>query len=165
MYYKNLYNEAFSLLGKLTPLESNCGKLCGAACCKGDENLGMRLFPHEESVLEIKHDSEGNPLAVCNGQCDRNLRPLSCRIFPFFPIIRDDGHIAAQIDVRAINLCPLVSNCDIVKFQKDFIKAVRKVGRLLSKDEEIKAFLLDTKEEIELYKKLHNFEKTYSKRR
>ena len=165
MYYKNLYNRASEILGELTPLYSDCGKLCGGACCKGDENLGMRLFPHEESVLNKTALENGTTLAVCNGSCERQLRPLSCKIFPFFPIIHDDGHISADIDVRAINLCPMVKNCDVIKFNKDFIIAVRKVGRLLATNSEIADFLLQTKAEIETYKKLHGFYKTYSKRR
>ena len=165
MYYKNLYKQAFSILNGLTPLENDCGKLCGGACCKGDETIGMRLFPHEESRLNKIKAENGAKLVVCSGKCNRSERPLSCRIFPFFPIIHEDGHISAEIDARAINLCPLADNCDIIKFNKDFIVAVRKVGRLLSADSEIKAFLLESKAEIETYKKLHGFCKTYSKRR
>ena len=165
MYYKNLYNTAAEILGDLTPLYRDCGKLCDGACCKGDENIGMRLFPHEESVLNKKPLENGNTLVVCGGSCERHFRPLSCKIFPFFPIIHDDGHISAEIDARAINLCPLVENCDLVKFNKDFIVAVRRVGRLLAQTQEIKEFLLENKAEIETYKKLHGFSKTYSKRR
>lgn len=29
--------DCYEILGDLTPLKSNCGKLCGAACCESDE--------------------------------------------------------------------------------------------------------------------------------
>ena len=39
--------DCYEILGDLTPLKSNCGKLCGAACCESDETgeNGMLLFP------------------------------------------------------------------------------------------------------------------------
>lgn len=52
----------------------------------------MRLFPGET----LKTGEDGLPrggftlypgdLAVCSGRWRRDERPLSCRIFPFFPI-------------------------------------------------------------------------------
>ena len=40
--------DCYEILGDLTPLKSNCGKLCGAACCESDETgeNGMLLFPY-----------------------------------------------------------------------------------------------------------------------
>lgn len=162
--YNDLYKKAYEILGDLTPLESDCGKLCSAACCKGDENTGMRLFPHEESALKVI-ECDGFRLSVCNGSCERDLRPLSCRIFPFFPVLHKNGRITAEIDARALRLCPIAENCDKVRFNKDFITAVRKVGRLLSQDPECRKFIADTSAEINSYKKLLGFNKRYSKRR
>ena len=85
--YNKMYKKIFNILGELTPLKADCGQLCGCACCKGDDKTGMRLFPHEESALNIIETSSNVRLAVCNGTCDRNKRPLACRIFPFFPTV------------------------------------------------------------------------------
>ncbi len=152
-HYKDLYSRAFSILGDLTPLKTDCGKLCGAACCKGDEKTGMRLFPNEETPFNVI-DGEGVRLCVCGGSCDRQSRPLSCRIFPLFPVILPNGRISAEIDARALRLCPLAENARMVKFDKEFITAVRRVGRLLYRDPECRRFLEVTTAEINQYGKL-----------
>lgn len=158
--YNSIYNTAFKILGDKTPLTTDCGALCDGACCKGGENDGMRLFPCEETTLSVHKN-----LCVCNGTCYRNLRPLACRIFPFFPTVDKHGNIKVKIDTRALRLCPLVENCDKIRFDKDFIKAVRRVGRLLQKHPETLRFLQETTAEIETYAKLYGFTKTYSKRK
>lgn len=162
--YKELYKKAGEILGDLTPLESDCGGLCSAACCKGDALLGMRLFPHEETTLKVI-EGEGVKICVCGGSCNREERPISCKIFPFFPVLHKNGRITAEIDTRALRLCPLAENCDKVRFNKDFVTAVRKVGRLLCSEPECRKFIADTSDEIKSYKKLLGFDKTYSKRR
>lgn len=149
--YASLYKKVFKVLGELTPLKVNCGQLCGGACCKGDENTGMRLFPHEESTLEIRTSESGGRLAVCSGSCNRDERPLSCRIFPFFPTIDEKGRIFAELDQRAARLCPMVAHADDIEFDRRFIRAVKKVGKLLARDEECRSFLYDVTEEIDLY--------------
>ena len=61
---------ARELLENLTPLKTDCGRLCQAACCQGDENTGMLLFPEEETlyegcafadVLPLDYDLGGTP--------------------------------------------------------------------------------------------------------
>lgn len=162
--YNELYKKAYEILGDLTPLKSDCGKLCSAACCKGDSTTGMRLFPHEETNLKVVM-GDGVKICVCNGSCERDFRPLSCRIFPFFPVLHKNGRITAEIDPRALRLCPLAENCDKVRFNKDFVTAVRKVGRLLCADPECREFIAATGAETQSYKKLLGFNKRYSKRK
>lgn len=145
---KEFYAEIFEIMGDLTPLSGDCGKLCGAACCKGDENLGMRLFPFEESNLRVKA-AEGGMLAVCKGKCNRPERPLSCRIFPFFPAADKTGRVSAVLDSRAFRICPILENYDKIRFNKDFLRAVRRVGRKLEKDSDCRRFMTDTAAEIE----------------
>ena len=82
--YQKLYAEAVRIIGDKTPLKKDCGLICGGECCKGDDETGMLLFPFEESVLAVK-EKDGVRLAVCKSHCQRQERPLSCRIFPFFP--------------------------------------------------------------------------------
>mgnify|MGYP006909836008 CR=1 FL=1 len=43
--------SARAALSDLTPLLTDCGRLCGFACCKGDEQTGMLLFPGEEALF------------------------------------------------------------------------------------------------------------------
>ena len=146
--YSKLYAEAERIIGNKTPLKKDCGQVCGGACCKGDDETGMLLFPFEESNLSVK-EKEDVRLAVCNGRCNRDERPLSCRIFPFFPYVTAEGKIKVIPDVRGINVCPLISNFADVKFDKGFLWRVKKVGRLLYADEECRKFLTETSREID----------------
>lgn len=149
----------YSLLRNETPLSFDCGEICGGKCCKGDSNLGMLLFPGEENLIdsniEIKETESGDKIAVCNGNCDRNKRPLSCRIYPVFPLIVNENNeekIKTIIDLRAD--CPL-KECEY-KFQKSFLRKVKRVGKLLLLNEETKEFYLslcdDFNEQIALLK-------------
>lgn len=148
----------YSLLRRETPLNYDCGKICNGKCCKGDENTGMIIFPGEEKFLdeniEIKETDSGMKIAVCNGNCDRNKRPLSCRIYPLFPIIRENEKIKAIVDIRAD--CPLVKGEYI--FEKAFIKKVKSAGEYLLLNEETKAVYKELSDEIseqiEFFKKL-----------
>jgi len=149
--YQKLYAKIFRVMGELTPLRVDCGVLCGGACCKGDDTVGMRLFPGEETILAVKPTEVGGRLAVCDGSCDRQNRPLACRIFPFFPTIDDKGHIFVEKDYRAALLCPLIEHSDEIVFDPRFFKAVKKVGKLLANEEACRMFLYETTEEIDMY--------------
>ncbi len=151
----NAVKNAYDILGTLTPLKADCGMLCGGACCKGGENDGMRLFPSEQTSFKTVKIAETEvynkginrkictgktgdnatvELCVCNGKCNRTMRPLACRIFPLFPLILKDGTITVAADARAYRLCPLVKKMPKnVKFDKSFVTAVRRAGRALYK--------------------------------
>lgn len=150
--YSKMYQKIFKIMGDLTPLKADCGTLCGCACCKGDENIGMRLFPFEKSQLSVKELENDVRLAVCDGTCDRAKRPLACRIFPFFPTIDEKGKIFVEADFRAIRLCPLITHSDEIVFNPKFFKALKKVGKILAKDEACRKFLYDSTEEIDTYR-------------
>lgn len=151
--YSKMYAKIFDILGDLTPLRADCGRLCGGACCKGDESIGMHLFPFEQSTLQITENSEnGVRLAVCSGNCERSQRPLSCRIFPFFPTVDDRGKVYVEADMRAHRLCPLVSHTDEVEFDKRFFKALKRVGKILAKDAACLEFMREVTAEIDTYK-------------
>ena len=137
------------MLDNCTPLKNvDCGQLCESACCKGDGETGMYLFPHEEimfkdnpSWLEISESriemSNGKKvlLAVCNGTCPRERRPLSCRVFPLVP---SDKNVS-EIDLRARAICPLCYGEDLIN--KKFYKKASRCFRILSSKPEIKPFL------------------------
>ncbi len=149
--YAKMYEKIFRIMGDLTPLRVDCGVTCGAACCKGDSETGMLLFPHEESEMTVKLGKNGERLVVCDGRCDRDKRPLACRIFPFFPTVDDKGKVFVELDLRAKRLCPLVEHCDEIEFEPKFFKALKKVGKVLVKDEECRKFLEQTTLEIDLF--------------
>ena len=135
-----LIKKAYELLERTTPLSYDCGRLCNGLCCKGDGETGMWLFPFEEEILrdidgfEIK-DCEANfgyKMVVCNGSCDRKTRPLACRIYPYFPMITEEG-FDARADIRGIMTCPVLS--EGIKTDYAFTRQVRKLARLFSRDD------------------------------
>ena len=143
--------KVYKILDNVTPLKEDCGKLCSGECCKGDIDTGMLLFPGEEkffegnSNFEIKKTSDGKNILVCSGRCDRKLRPVSCRIFPLFPVLAD-GRIYVLDDPRARGICPLLY--DEMKLSKKFERRVAKAGKLLAENEETSAFLKTLTDEI-----------------
>ena len=156
-YYHTLFRQAHEILGERTPLPEDCGTLCGKACCRGDHTQGMRLFPHETTALPQTVTADGGRLVTCSGTCNREVRPLACRIFPLFPFLHEDGHITAEIDARGMRLCPLVAHAEQVRFDPEFIRAVRKVGRILAQDPELYAFLRESSAEIETFRMFFDF--------
>ena len=128
---------------ELTPLRSDCGLCCGFACCRSHEGeeTGMLLFPGEERLYAGLPgwrvlDAGGDRLIVCGGDCDRGERPLSCRIFPLLPLLREDG-IHVVTDARALGTCPLRRD----GLSAEFVAAVKACGELLAAEPEQAAFL------------------------
>lgn len=155
MKKENVIKSCYSILRRTTPLDFDCGKICNGKCCKGDEKTGMLLFPGEENLIDpyinVIETESGDKLAVCNGSCDRNRRPLSCRIYPLFPVITGEGNVKVSFDYRAE--CPLSTNTDY-EFNKRFIKGVKRVGKYLLLNEETKAFYLQLSDECNEYYEL-----------
>ncbi len=149
--YKKMYDKIFKVMGELTPLKADCGRLCSGACCKGDANTGMRLFPLEETRLPYKELPSGVRLVVCNGSCNREERPLACRIFPFFPTIDEKGRVYTELDYRGTRVCPMIEHSSEIIFDRRFLRSVRKVGRILAKDPVCREFLLEATQEIDTY--------------
>lgn len=148
-YYSDLYKKAKEIIGEKTPLRKDCGLICDGACCKGDSETGMLLFPCEQTSLSVT-EKDGVRLAVCQGSCQRDERPLSCMIFPFFPYVTSQGRIKVIPDIRGVNVCPLVTHGSEVKFDRGFLWRVKKVGRLLYADEACREFLEETSREIDI---------------
>jgi len=149
---KNLspVEQAKVCIGGLTPLKGHdCGQLCTAACCKGDDKTGMLLFPGETSSLEITELPDGNRLAVCDGTCRRDQRPLACMLFPFFPTVDEKGKVYAEIDARACGVCPLAAHSDEVVFDPAFLRTVKKAGKILAKDASCLEFMRNITAQID----------------
>ena len=136
---------ARELLESLTPLKTDCGRLCQGACCQGDEATGMLLFPGEETlyapcdfarVLPASFSLGGQPaqLLVCQGRCDRKNRPLACRLFPLFLTFKPDGSSRLRLDRRARAVCPL-TDYGMKALDPAFRQAARRAYDLLLEDE------------------------------
>ena len=151
---------ARELLCDLTPLKTDCGRLCAGACCQGDEATGMLLFPGEEALYarcafgrvlpaEFSLGGEEARLFVCSGTCDRENRPLACRLFPLFLKFKDDGTTKLRLDSRARAVCPL---CDygIRALDSEFKQAARKAYDLLLEDARCAAYLRELDEAFTL---------------
>ncbi len=152
--YTEMYDKVYALLADTTPLKADCGLICSRRCCSGAQDKGMLLFPGEKTALDIKENS-GRRLAVCNGECDRRSRPLSCMIFPFFPVIDSRGKVKVDFDFRGISVCPLISNSDVVSFNGKFFKNLLKAGKILAKDNDCRRFMKEITEEIDEAKSLY----------
>lgn len=151
--------SCFAVLRKCTPLEFDCGSLCEGACCKGNDTTGMLLFPGEEKLIDsqikICQGEDGSKYALCNGKCDRNKRPLACRIYPLFPVIKNSEkgeYIEVEFDVRAN--CPLKNN--EIKVSRRFVKGVRRVGKYLLCNKETEEFYRNLSTEISEYQELED---------
>ncbi len=151
----NCLERAYALLEELTPLTTDCGAVCGGRCCQESaDSEGMLLFPGEETLLSGEEGytirpAEGGYLLTCGGTCDRTRRPLSCRIFPLFPYVTEEGRVKAVYDPRGYRMCPLVRECAHVPLSRDFVRAVRRVGRILMADPAQADFLRQNSREID----------------
>ena len=128
MTAREAVEKARECLEKVTPLESDCGELCAARCCRSleGEETGMLLFPGEEERYQhmegwkVLSGSAGN-VVVCPGRCNRNERPLSCRIFPLLPVVRK-----GEIVIRPIMNLRLTADHRVI----DGVKASRFLQRV-----------------------------------
>lgn len=164
-----IYLQIYRLFDSATPLKFDCGKLCGGACCQGDDS-GMYLFPGEESVYKLlspdwakveKSDftyefsgkTKNVPLLVCGGRCDRFERPLACRIFPLTPHLDKDGKLEIIMDPRAKSICPISRELDIDELSPGFEKRVKKAFLPLMKNPEFRAFMKVYSEYLDEFQK------------
>ena len=147
-------------LKNVTPLKKDCGRICGARCCRplDGEETGMLLFPGEAEAYAGKPDwklrkSAHGDLVICPGVCSRDERPLSCRLFPLLPLIRDDGTIRVAVDLRAKVVCPLARQGKSA-LDPAFVDAVREAGEILAQDDRQAVFLDQLAEEQQELKEL-----------
>lgn len=151
---------ARELLSTLTPLKADCGRLCAGACCQGDDQTGMLLFPGEEALYDACTFARVIPadfslggaqakLFVCSGTCERENRPLACRLFPLFLKFKEDGNTKLRMDVRAKAVCPL-TDYGIKALDPEFKQAARKAYNLLLEDDACAAYLRELDEAFSL---------------
>ena len=124
----NAVLAARELLKDLTPLKTDCGRLCQGACF-------ARVVPTGFSL-------GGTPaqLLVCDGRCDRKNRPLACRLFPLFLKFREDQTPVLRMDARARAVCPL-TDYGMKALDPEFKQAARRAYDLLLEDKVCAAYL------------------------
>jgi len=140
---ENQMARAWELLERLTPLKTDCGLTCGAACCRPDEDGkgGVKLFPGEAALYagaDWARVEDG--ILTCGGRCPRDLRPLGCRIFPLTPFRKKSGELAVRIDRRACAMCPLAPH-GLRGLDPAFVSAALKALEAIDKAPEGREFL------------------------
>lgn len=158
---KRNYKAMYRLLDKVSPVDYDCGSLCGALCCgteddccfEDDMEMGIYLLPGEEKVHSKKDDwlKWTEELAEdydfpdswfgkiyfvkCKTppHCPREKRPIQCRTFPLAPHIDVEGklRLIETIDELPYS-CPLVSQQ--MELTPAFIKATYTVWKHLIRE-------------------------------
>ncbi len=113
----------------------------------------MLLFPGEEVLFTNKQGFEiidtdyvlpsgfVVKLLLCNEACQRDERPLACRIFPLMGFVAEDGEIEVKIDPRAVIVCPLAMVGLEEGITTEFILKVKKTFEILMKDPRCEEFI------------------------
>lgn len=154
---KRTWQAVYRLLNKVSPIDGDCGKLCGAACCtcgdSCDDELGIYLYPGEEKLHSRKEDwldwSVENAedfdfpdswigkiyFVKCKTPpvCPREKRPLQCRTYPLTPYLSKDGELELVYNDEELPYsCPLIE--DEIPLNDDFVKATFTVWSHLIRD-------------------------------
>ncbi len=146
-------------MDRVSPLASDCGVLCGAACCTCEEDgeedfeLGIYLLPGEEKLFtgeetwlswsaenaadyDFPDSWTGKVYFVhctCAPHCPRTQRPLQCRFFPLTPHLYEDGRLVLILSPLELPYrCPLIERR--MTLTPSFIRASYTVWRRLLQD-------------------------------
>ena len=160
---KNTYRAIYRLLNKVSPLPTDCGQLCAAACCScggdgsGEDSLdfdmGIYLLPGEEKLFTMKEDwlkwnveyaEDFEFPASWFGKvyfvrcktpphCPREMRPLQCRIYPLAPYLTEQGKLELILSPAEVPY-----RCPLIAekipLQDSFVKATHTVWKHLIRD-------------------------------
>lgn len=153
MHISEIYKSIYKYFGDATPLPVDCGALCGKACCESDDDeTGMYLFPGEEKLFinnpdfkviksDFTYGNKSADIVICKGVCNRDLRPLSCRIFPLIPYYNKSSGLKIISDPRAYTVCPLSQRKATPYLDNNFKHKTEKVFKLLINFSEVRIFL------------------------
>lgn len=170
MTTKEALIAARDLLENVTPLPTDCGQLCSAACCRDsqdeDEIAGMLLFPGEAELYKhqgtwmellpsaVLFDGEPVELLTCYLPCPRKHRPLACRIFPLVPYVKynenGEERLTVRMDVRSKPVCPLYDS-GMAGLSPEFVAKVKEALRILWADETHREYLKVLTEHLKEY--------------
>ena len=152
---KRTIQKIYQRLDEVTPVDFDCGKLCGEVCCVYDadethtEELVLYLLPGEELMYEDSPDFElyymdsaeiryphswkdNIYLVKCKNppRCDRSIRPIQCRTFPLVPHISKNGEYHLVLDETEFPYeCPIIR--DHIKLNEDFINVTYEIWKML----------------------------------
>ncbi len=152
------YRHLYALLNEVEVLPFDCGRLCHSVCCQpqNDRDMGMYLFPGEESVHDQKDDwlfwrkvkaadhqfPPGWPEEVwfvnCYGPayCKRKKRPLQCRFFPVTAHLDEQDRLSLVLfDMELPYYCPLLENS--YDFNEEWLAAVWEAYHTLLEDKAV----------------------------
>jgi len=140
---KQTFESIFRLLDEVSPIDGDCGQLCGAACCTCQgADMGMYLLPGEDKIYtreeewlswehcraedyEFPESWHGKVYFLkCKNApfCDRKKRPLQCRTFPLAPHLDEDGALFLIYHSSPLPYeCPLITQQ--IPLNRDFIEA------------------------------------------
>ena len=152
---KRTIQKIYQRLDEVTPVDFDCGKLCGEVCCVYDadethtEELVLYLLPGEELMYEDSPDFElyymdsseiryphswkdNIYLVKCKNppRCDRSIRPIQCRTFPLVPHISKNGEFHLVLDETEFPYeCPIIQ--DHIKLNENFINVTYEIWKML----------------------------------
>lgn len=152
---KKTIQKIYERLDKVSPVDFDCGQLCGEVCCVYDEEdyrneeLALYLLPGEELMYEdsdsfelyyidsseIKYPHSWKDqiyLVKCKTppKCDRSIRPIQCRTFPLIPHLNKKGEFHLIFDESEFPYkCPIVNNH--IKLNDDFVRTTYEVWSML----------------------------------
>jgi hypothetical protein len=160
---QKLIEEARRILADVTPLEIDCGTLCGNKCCKDpdgapdpDTQVGVYLIPGELPLFDGSEDwiewsfhstkdydfapswakHEHIPFMMCHKLCRREKRPFECRTYPLQPFLHDDGRLEMRYAPWAEGECPLTER-PLSALSPAFVAAAHKAWTVLMQDPEL----------------------------
>ncbi len=166
MLSAEVFQEIYRMLNDVDAVPYDCGKECGAACCRDDcfrdgaepyiyllpgekeylEHAGSRLKiwkePREEHNLPESY-GEYVYVAACGGPeaCERVLRPIQCRTFPLMPCISEGNELILDYyDGELPYTCPLVE--ERRPLSEEFYRVTYAAWEMLIRDEAIKDMIL-----------------------
>ncbi|MBR2778730.1 MAG: hypothetical protein IKD85_00930 [Firmicutes bacterium] len=154
------YRAMYRLLDRVSPLEFDCGLLCGAACCRDvqqedDEEMGMSLLPgedkihdrkdgwlawHEDSTEDLDYPDSWNGKVFfvrCGGpeHCRRTMRPIQCRTFPLAPHLNGPSDLVMILNDMVLPYeCPLTDPEMAMALGRPFVRATYTVWKRLLSD-------------------------------
>lgn len=152
---KKSIEKIYQRLNKVTPVDFDCGKLCGEVCCVYDseeypnDDLALFLLPGEELMyegskefelyyidakeLDFPHSWKGEvALVKCLNppRCDRSIRPIQCRTFPLVPHISKNGEFHLVLDDSEFPYkCPIIE--EHIQFRTDFLIETYDIWKIL----------------------------------
>ncbi len=158
------YQEIYSMLDEVTPIDFDCGTLCGAACCgcedagrKKQDELGIYLMPGEESMLEwdykwlnwtvgtaqdffLPFSWRDSPVYFVRCKdprdCHRSLRSIQCRTFPLMPYLTKSGTLTLMYNNMDLPYtCPLIKEKQ--KLNPEFLEKTHRAWSMLLEDPKI----------------------------